>query len=177
MLRSEWRPGQQYELNVDSACIVGMSGKLNAPQKRSVTITKSEDVGSLFVNLPAEDTTAIVQLLVSDVKVEREIRAVNGHADFYYLRPGNYFLRVFYDTNGNGEWDTGNFSEHRQPESVFYCPDKITVRANWDTEHTWAPRQLPLLKQKPSELQKNKNKQRKQTGHEKNIQRKQQKRK
>lgn len=175
VLRGEWRPGQQYELSVDSACLAGLSGKVNAPLKRSILVTRTEDVGSLFVNLPASDTAAVVQLLANDTKVERQIRAVAGHADFYYLRPGNYYLRVFYDTNGNGEWDTGNFLEHRQPESLFYCPDKIVVRANWDTEHTWSPRELPLLKQKPADLQKTTDKRRRQTGHEKNIQRMQQK--
>ena len=175
MLRGEWRPGQQYELSIDSACVRGLSGKVNAPQKRSFIITKTEDVGSLFVNLPATDTTAVVQLLVNDTKIERQVRAVGGHADFYYLRPGNYYLRVFYDTNGNGEWDTGNFMEHRQPETVYYCPDKIVVRANWDTEQTWRPSELPLLRQKPEALQKPSGKQRRQSGHEKNIQRMQQK--
>lgn len=174
-LRGEWRPGQQYELSMDSACVSGLSGKVSVPQKRYFLITNTEEVGSLFVNLPASDTTAVVQLLVSDTKVERQMRVVGGHADFYYLRPGNYYLRVFYDTNGNGKWDTGNFSEHRQPESVFYCPEKIVVRANWDTEQAWSPKELPLLKQKPEALQQSTSKQRRQTGHEKNIQRMQQK--
>lgn len=175
VLRAEWRPGQYYELTVDSACIRGLSGKVNSPVKKSFSVTRSEEVGSLFVNLPSADTSAVVQLLVNDTKMERQVRVKAGHADFYYLRPGNYYLRVFYDTNGNGEWDTGNFSEHRQPEKVFYCPEKIVVRANWDTEQTWMPEDLPLLRQKPAELSKPTNRQRRQSGHEKNIQRMQQK--
>jgi hypothetical protein len=49
--------------------------------------------------------------------------------------PGEYELRVLYDTNGNGVWDAGQFfGKHRQPERVIPVKKKLTVKANWDND-------------------------------------------
>ena len=49
--------------------------------------------------------------------------------------PGDYDLRVLYDENGNGVWDTGEFfKKHRQPEKVAPINKKFTVKANWDND-------------------------------------------
>jgi len=50
------------------------------------------------------------------------------------IEPGQYTLRIVYDENGNGEWDTGNYWEKKQPEFVLPFPKEISVRANWDNE-------------------------------------------
>ena len=71
---------------------------------------------------------------------------------FEYLRPGDYYLRMFIDTNGNGVWDTGDLLTKRQPEEVYYYPTKFTLKANWEFEETWDYKAVPLLKQKPVEL-------------------------
>lgn len=50
-------------------------------------------------------------------------------------RPGSYELRVLYDTNKNGVWDTGKFfGEKRQPEVVQFIPVPLSVRGNWDNQ-------------------------------------------
>ncbi len=152
----EWRYGQQYELVADSAAFQGLFGLENRESSTNITIGKEEDYGSLFLHLPGADSTATVQLLTSDTRVERQLRIRNGRADFFYVKPREYYLRVFYDRNGNGRWDTGNYAEHRAPEEVFYFPTKIEVRANWDIEQTWRVDELPLIQQKPRELIKQK---------------------
>lgn len=50
--------------------------------------------------------------------------------------PGEYELRVLYDTNGNGVWDPGQFfgNHRRQPERVVPIKKKLTVKANWDND-------------------------------------------
>ena len=49
--------------------------------------------------------------------------------------PGEYTMRLLYDTNKNGVWDTGRFyGEHRQPEIVISLKTPLSVRANWDNE-------------------------------------------
>lgn len=50
--------------------------------------------------------------------------------------PGEYELRILYDTNQNGIWDAGEFfGKHLQPEKVTPIRKKVTVKANWDNEH------------------------------------------
>lgn len=50
--------------------------------------------------------------------------------------PGEYELRILYDANGNGVWDTGKFfgKQRRQPEKVKAIRKKVTVKANWDND-------------------------------------------
>ncbi|NJM79836.1 MAG: hypothetical protein HC854_09870 [Flavobacterium sp.] len=43
-------------------------------------------------------------------------------------------MRIFYDENKNGIWDTGDFLEKKQPEQIIYYPKGIDVRSNWDVE-------------------------------------------
>ncbi len=155
----EWRYGQQYEIQIDSAAFTNLSGLVNRPLKTTFSISREEDFGSLFLHLPGADTTAVVQLLASDTKVECQTPTKNGRADFFYVKPGGYYLRAFYDRNGNGRWDAGNYTTGLQPEEVFYYPEKIEVRPNWDIEQTWRVDDLPLNKQKPTELIKQKEEQ------------------
>ena len=155
-LRGEWRPGQRYELLIDSAAIEGISGKINYAQKENIIIPKMEEYGALFLILPDADTTAVVQLMAGDKKVSRQMKAKDGRVDFFYLNPGKYYLRLFYDHNNNGLWDTGVYKENLQPEEVFYFPVELQVKANWDIEQTWYVKKLPLDQQKPKELIKQK---------------------
>ena len=60
------------------------------------------------------------------------------------------------ETNGNGVWDTGLYEEKRQPEEVFYYPQFLEPKANWDLSQDWNVRALPLDKQKLDELKKQK---------------------
>ena len=50
---------------------------------------------------------------------------------FESLIPGNYLVRIILDENNNGIWDTGNFLEKKQPETILFFKDRvIELRAN-----------------------------------------------
>lgn len=170
-LYGEWRPGQNYRVQMDSAAIVGFSGKVCAKLERSFSVVSSEDVGGVFVSLVGADTSAVVQLLVNDKKILRSQPMRGGSVDFFYVKPGKYFLRLYYDRNNNGCWDTGDYMQKLQPEEVIYYPAQIEVRPDWDTEISWAVDAVPPLRQKPSELQKTKADAKKQSARSKNIER------
>jgi hypothetical protein len=53
---------------------------------------------------------------------------------FETIEPKMYTLRVIYDDNGNGIWDTGAYLSKRQAEEIIYYPKLLDVRANWDVE-------------------------------------------
>ena len=57
--------------------------------------------------------------------------------NFEYIKPASYRVRVIYDENENGKWDTGSFLNKTQPERVFYYPGEIEIRANWDVNETF----------------------------------------
>jgi hypothetical protein len=118
----------------------------------SFRIRSLSEYSNLTIILTNHDPRAVVQLLDARDNVLRSYPAVTNEVLFEHLRPGNYFLRLFIDENGNGIWDTGDFATRRQPEEVFYFPHRLTLRANFDFEETWDHTAVPLLEQKPLEI-------------------------
>lgn len=59
---------------------------------------------------------------------------------YEHLPPGKYKLRCIYDSNGNGQWDTGKYEKGTLPETVIYYSDEIIVRSGWEMELRWSVR-------------------------------------
>ena len=127
--------------------------------------------------MPDADSSAVVQLITDDKRVVQQVRYSEGSADFFYVKPGKYYLRMFIDDNGDDIWTAGDYAERRQAERMYYYNKQVDVRANWDTEITWNAKSIPIMDQKPEGLRKNTTSQSKQTAHMRNIDRKKQKRK
>ena len=53
-------------------------------------------------------------------------------------------------------WDTGDYAAKRQPEMVYYYPQVLEFKANFDLIQDWNVKERPLDKQKPDELKKQK---------------------
>ncbi|MBC8626343.1 Ig-like domain-containing protein [Alloprevotella sp. Lung230] len=170
-LRAEWRPGQQYELHLESGALTSLYGLSNDSVRSSFSIGKLEDYGTLFVSLSQASDTTIVQLLDQSGNPTTQVLAQDGRAEFYYIRPGKYFLRCFFDHNGDGRWTPGRWDTHTPPEEVYYYPEEIEVRANWDSNPAWNVKALPLNKQKPARLIKQKEQKRQNNTHQRNIDR------
>jgi len=154
VLDAKWQFEKEYKFVIDSASIMGVYGKVNDLFSQSFKIRAEEDYARLTVKISGMNTTGFAELLDKTDKVVRRMAIVKNVADFMFLAPGTYFLRVVEDANENSRWDTGNYAERRQPENVFYNPKSFVLRANWDVEEPWNVRELPLLEQKPKELMK-----------------------
>jgi len=80
----------------------------------------------------------IVQLLDEKENVVRENRIdKNETLNFEYLRPNKYRLKLIYDENGNGKWDSGNYLKKKQAEKIIYNNEPINIRSNWDADIEW----------------------------------------
>ena len=156
MLYAEWQQGEKYRFEADSNAITSILGKLSTAIKKEISVMPEEEMGALFVQLILQDTAAVVQLMDNGDKVVRSSKAVGNRADFFYLKPGEYYLRMFIDKNGDGVWTTGEYATGRQPEEVFYFPKPLAVRARWEVEQDWDVRGIPLNKQKPEAITKQK---------------------
>ncbi|HEY4205697.1 MAG TPA: Ig-like domain-containing domain [Puia sp.] len=103
----------------------------------SFATKKDIDYGEVKVRISNLDLSKkpVLQFVMQDaVKFSYTFR--NGR-EFRQLlfAPGEYELRVLYDTNGNGIWDAGQFfGKHRQPERVVPIKKKLNVKANWDND-------------------------------------------
>ena len=156
-LRGEWRPDIEYSLEIDSAAFVDIYGKVSPPFKQGFKVKSFDDYGTLLLNIPTmTDTTIVVQLLDAGDKIIKEVTTNQGVAEFYYVSPSTYYVRMYIDSNRNGEWDTGLYSANRQPEPVCYFPKEIEIRAKWDFTETWNPLATPVIQQKPAAVTKQK---------------------
>lgn len=165
-LRGEWRPDIEYSLEVDSAAFEDIYGLASKPIKQGFKVNSLDTYGTLLVNITSlHDLPLIVQLLDAQDKVVKETKTVNGVAEFYYLKPQKYYMRLIVDRNNNGKWDTGNYASDQQAEEVYYYPEAIECKAKWDLTESWDPlaRELSLqklgaiTKQKPDKEKKVKN--------------------
>lgn len=155
-LYADWKPGESYTFEVDSMAFHGLYGLFTDKVKKEFKVKKLEEYGQVFFNITGADSIAFVELLDAQDKVVRTVPVVEGKADFYFLNPGKYGARLINDKNGNGVWDTGDYANKRQPEMVYYYPQVLEFKANFDLIQDWNVLAKPLDKQKPEELKKQK---------------------
>ena len=153
---ADWEWGESYSFSIDSTAIHGLYGLFTDKVKKEFKVKRQEDYGQIFFNVSGTTGPCFVELLNAQDKVQRTVKLVNGKADFYYLNPGKYGARLIEDTNDNGVWDTGLYEDKRQPERVYYYPQVLELKANFDLLQDWNVLQLPLDRQKPMELKKQK---------------------
>ncbi len=177
-IRAEWRPEQEYELTIDSAAFTGIYGLHTDKQKQTMKMRSLDEYGTLAFDVTgvALSPKAYVELLSADDKPVRRESLEKGHAEFFFLNPGKYYARLVNDANGNGKWDTGLYADRLQPEQVYYYPQMLEVRALWDMRQDWNVSALPVEKQKPLEITKQKPEEKKEK-RSKNAEREERKRK
>ena len=172
VLRGEWRPDVEYSLEIDSMAFTDIYGLHSPKIKKGFKVPSLDTYGTLMLNIGGMDgQRCVVQLLDSNDKTVKEaVTSADGTAQFFYLREGTYYARLFVDTNGNGRWDTGDYATGTQPEEVYYFHEPIECKAKWDITRSWFPKQRDLDKQKPAVITKQKSDKQK-TIQQRNIQR------
>ena len=148
-------PDSTYRLSIDSAAVTSVYGLVNDALTKEIKVKGEEEYANMYFTVNVKDG-AFVELLGSGEKVMRTTVVKNGAFQFNNVNPSTYYLRLTIDTNGNGKWDTGNYSQHIQPEEVYYYPKKLHLRRNWDLDENWNIYQTALDLQKPEDIKHNK---------------------
>lgn len=134
---TQWKEGNPYHLLLDKDFAEDSTGrKLLKADTLSFAARKTTDYGQVSIRIRNIDTAQnpVLQFVQSD-KVVFAVPIKSGVFNQALFLPGDYDLRILYDTNGNGKWDAGSFFENRQqPELVKPITQKITVKPNWDNE-------------------------------------------
>ena len=149
---ADFKPEGKYELHIDSAAIHDIYGVTHIKGTYPMQVKSLSDYSTLRVKLNPYLPKARIQVLNNKDQVLRELPADPEGALFEYLKPDAYYLRLYLDENGDGKWTTGSWSEKRQPEPIYYFPEKIQTKSNWDFEEEWDYQAVEQLKAKPKEL-------------------------
>ena len=153
----EWRPDVEYSLEIDSAAFVDIYGSVSDTAKKGFKVKSNDAYSTIFMTLDGmRGKNVVAQLVSSTDAVMKEVRTQTGDAEFFYVNPNTYYLRIFVDENNNGKWDTGNYDEGRQAETIYYYPSKIECKEKWDFTETWSPLRGSSTSLKPAELVKQK---------------------
>jgi uncharacterized protein (DUF2141 family) len=90
-----------------------------------------ENYGSISGGINVKQGKFIFQLIKSDNKSIAYQQKSSNSFSFPHVEPGLYELRAIEDRNGNGLWDLGNFRTKEKPESIYFFPTKIKLKANF----------------------------------------------
>lgn len=136
-----WRDEKQYILSIAENGLTGTYGGTNKAYSKQFTKDSEDSYGVLTTVITVPDTSKsyIIELLNTEEKViKSDIIQENTTLSFPMMSVGSYYVRVIYDKNRNGKWDTGNVLEKKQPENVWNHPKEISLRANFDVEESIA---------------------------------------
>ena len=134
---------EQYRMQILPEGIKDFLGNSNDTLNFSLGTKQPSDYGNVYFTIQNVKTyPIIVDLMDEKFKIiERKYVKKAEELPFLKLTPAKYKMRVIYDKNDNGIWDTGNYLLNIQPEKVIYFPGEINVRANWD------PKEIFILKE------------------------------
>jgi hypothetical protein len=134
-LLCRWKQAANYTLIINEDAITDIYGGKNKRQIRHFDIDKPENYSllTLAVTVPDTGKSYVVELL-NDKKtvMRRDVIRKNTSINYKNYLTGKYSVRVVYDDNNNGKWDSGSLKKKLQPENIWVDPDIITLRPNWE---------------------------------------------
>jgi hypothetical protein len=134
-----WPAAQPFKLILPKGCVTDSLGNTTAKSDTLSFYTKREtDYGLIKFKFPNIDTSRHPVLQITERnEVVNSYSLTSNQLVIKRYKPGSYELRILFDANKNGIWDTGSFKlNKRQPEIVIEIPKPISVRNNWDNEIT-----------------------------------------
>jgi hypothetical protein len=142
VIKHKWMEDKMYRIILPDSVFFSIHDLTNDSMFIIFRTELLRNLGS--IKLTIRDSTAkpgrIIQLLNEKENIlEQKFIEGDGKVSFDYLNPGKYKIKCIIDRNNNRRWDTGKYREKIQPEEVYYFPNLIEVRANWDVEEIWNP--------------------------------------
>ena len=124
---------ENYNLEILPGALTDYFGNKNDSLSYRIGTQTYSDYGTLTVNLSnVKSFPVIVELIKSNGDLDTSFYLTeNAPVRFEFINPGEYFIRLIYDDNGNGRWDPGNFLRKEQAELVYYMEGAIEMNSNW----------------------------------------------
>ncbi|MFN7280273.1 MAG: Ig-like domain-containing protein [bacterium] len=135
-VRHTWSAGTKYRIILQKDFARDSAGNsIMRADTLKLESKKESDYGALNIRVKGLDTALRPVLLIYREDVLEKAQPLRlSRYTFKLFRPGDYSIRILYDTNGNGRWDTGDYWKKRQPERVNSRKQKLSIRPNWDNE-------------------------------------------
>lgn len=133
----KWKPNSRYDLIFNEGALTSIYGDKNKKFLKQFQLDKPDNYGPLTLKVTVPDTTKgyVIELMDNQKNVvHRDPITKSGNVVYKNYPVGKYYVRVIYDDNKNGKWDSGNVKKRIQPENVWIYQKEITLRSNWEAE-------------------------------------------
>ena len=133
----KWKPNARYDLIFNEGALTSIYGDKNKKFLKQFQLDKPDNYGPLTLRITTPDTSKgyVIELLDEQKNVVRRDAILKSGNVVYKNYPiGKYYVRVIYDDNKNGKWDSGNVKKRIQPENIWVYQKQITLRSNWEAE-------------------------------------------
>ena len=136
-LNYRWKENDNYTLTLNEGAFTDIYGDKNKRSLKRFNINKPENYSQLTLKITVPDTgrSYVVELLNEQRNLlQSDVIHKNTSLVYKNYLTGKYRVRVIYDDNNNGKWDSGNVTLRLQPENVWADEDLISLRPNWEQE-------------------------------------------
>jgi hypothetical protein len=139
VMKYRWRQKVGYTLTMDAGAFTDIYGDKNKRKVQKFTLNQPENYSNLTlkVNVPDSSKMYVVELLnEQNIPLRSDVITKKTTLIYRNYYVGKFTLRVIYDDNRNGKWDSGNIKEGRQPENIWVNDKSFTLRPNWEAEES-----------------------------------------
>ena len=135
-LFAKWQPGEPFFVIVPKDAVKDSAGiTLTKNDTLRFSAKRTDDYGRLILRFTNLDLKAkpVLQIFSNNIlKYSYPLTGPEWSSNMFL--PGDYAIRILYDTDGNGVWSPGNYSKKIQPEIAVTLPQILSVKADWDNE-------------------------------------------
>ena len=139
IVNQKWKEKTSYTLLIPKGRMTDIYGAVNDSVNLLINTWEERDYGTIIINANIQTTKGqwLFQLMSDkDVLLRELIVTKSDKVKFTHLAPEKYAIKMIYDENSNGIWDTGKYLQKRQPEKVVRYNGELKVRANFDLEES-----------------------------------------
>jgi uncharacterized protein (DUF2141 family) len=119
----------KHQLTLGKAAIMSIEGDSSQRIQQTLSPQSTDNLGVLIIETKLPPNKVILQLLNTERIIKRET-IHKSSVTFADLPPGTYMVRMIVDSNGNGQWDPGNYFTNTEPEEIRYWrseKDELTI--------------------------------------------------
>lgn len=139
IVKYPWKQKKNYELKFEAGAVTAIFNTKNKEFIKNFDLASKDDYGTLTVKIvtPERNKSYILEVVDANKFIANTLVVTRDTTvTFANYKAGKYWLRITYDTNKNGVWDSGDVSQQLQPEKVWNEPKELSIRALWERNET-----------------------------------------
>ncbi len=133
VIKCEWKEDAVYVLRLLKGFAADSAGVEAMPSRHQFRTKSIDDYARLVVNLGSEylDSNFVLFIQKGDDTLYHA-GITDSTYSFNYLTEAIFQFYIIVDENENGEWDTGDLLQGKQPEHVIPHKESVRARSGWE---------------------------------------------